>query len=60
MLLLDEATNQLDTTTRDAILESLASIRRDRAVLIVAHDPEVARAADRIVTLTAGRVGPTG
>lgn len=58
VLLLDEATNQLDTTTRDLILGSLDALRAGRAVIVVAHDPDVARAADRIVTLTGGRLGP--
>jgi energy-coupling factor transport system ATP-binding protein len=41
VLLLDEPTAGLDWTVRDEVLELLASLGRDRALLVVTHEPEL-------------------
>ena len=58
VLLADEPTGNLDRQTGDTILDTLAEIRRQRGqtMVMVTHDPEVARRADRIVRLLDGRV----
>jgi ABC-type multidrug transport system fused ATPase/permease subunit len=53
ILLLDEATNQLDSTTETAILERLQALRPGRIIVWVAHHREIAARADRIFTLAA-------
>lgn len=54
VLLADEPTGQLDARTTDSVLSVL--LRRDdgRAVVVVTHDPEVARRCDRVLTLHNG------
>jgi ABC-type lipoprotein export system ATPase subunit len=58
LLLADEPTGSLDSVTSARALDLLASLR-DRhgmTVIVVSHDPEVARRADRVVHLVDGRV----
>jgi putative ABC transport system ATP-binding protein len=57
ILLADEPTGELDFRTGVQILELLrAQATADRAVLVVTHNREIARAADRVVELSSGRV----
>lgn len=57
ILLADEPTGELDFTTGVQILELLhAQAHTGRAVLIVTHNREIARVADRVVELSSGRV----
>ena len=41
MLLLDEPTAGLDWTVRNEVLQLLATLARDRALLVVTHEPEL-------------------
>jgi energy-coupling factor transport system ATP-binding protein len=41
VLLLDEPTAGLDWTVRDEVLQLLASLARERALLVVTHEPEL-------------------
>jgi energy-coupling factor transport system ATP-binding protein len=41
VLLLDEPTAGLDWTMRDGVLDLLLTLSRDRALLVVTHEPEV-------------------
>jgi energy-coupling factor transport system ATP-binding protein len=43
VLLLDEPTAGLDWTVREEVLQLLAELGRDRALLIVTHEPELFR-----------------
>ena len=59
MLLVDEPTGSLDeTSSKDVgeILKRYASEKK-KTVILATHDPELARAADRIVELSYGRLG---
>jgi len=58
LLLADEPTGNLDTTTGAEIMALLKDLNQERelTLLVVTHDPEVASFADRIVTLRDGRV----
>ncbi len=58
ILFADEPTGNLDSENSAAILELLREIRREREItlVMVTHSPEVAAAADRVVTLRDGRV----
>ncbi len=51
VLLLDEPTAGLDAASRMLVLEALAKLRDDRVIILVSHDAEVIRAADRVVTI---------
>ena len=57
VLLADEPTGELDFRTGVAILELLEEQATDgRAVVVVTHNREISRAADRVVELSGGRV----
>jgi putative ABC transport system ATP-binding protein len=58
LLLADEPTGNLDTTTGSDIMTLLNALNVERGLtlLVVTHDPEVAAFADRIVRLRDGRV----
>lgn len=58
VVLADEPTGNLDTTTTNSILELLrqATLERGMTLVMVTHDPEVASRADRIVRLRDGRI----
>ena len=56
VLLLDEATNQLDARTEAAIWEHLRSWSSERVVVAVAHHLSVAARADRIALMHQGHL----
>ncbi len=51
VLVLDEATSQLDVATEAEIQDALAEACRGRTVLVIAHRPGAVRTADRIVPI---------
>ena len=60
ILLLDEATANVDAYTEARIQEALDEIRRDRTTLIIAHRFSTLRQADRIIVIEDGRVTGQG
>jgi putative ABC transport system ATP-binding protein len=62
LLLADEPTSQLDHRSRDIVLAAIDRVNQDlgTTVLLVTHDPEVARRLPRTVTIRDGRVGGEG
>ena len=58
VLLADEPTGSLDAAAGEAIIAVLreAAGRDRRAVVVISHDPRLARVADRVVVLSAGRI----
>lgn len=57
VLLADEPTGALDTRNGDLVLDHLRSLASAGCACVVAtHNPEIAAAADRVVTLRDGRV----
>jgi len=57
ILLADEPTGALDTTTSKQVMELLTEIAKDRLVIMVTHNSELAEQyANRIVQLTDGKV----
>jgi len=58
LLLADEPTGNLDAESGAGILEVLAALNRREglSIVLVTHDASIARRADRIVRLAAGRV----
>lgn len=62
LLLADEPTSQLDATGRDQVLSTLTMLnaRFGTTVVAVTHDPQVASALGRTVTMRGGRVGQEG
>jgi putative ABC transport system ATP-binding protein len=63
VLLLDEPTSALDESTRDAVEQTLAELRReiDVSIVLVSHDPEQARRlGDWVLRLDEGRLAESG
>jgi lipoprotein-releasing system ATP-binding protein len=60
VLLADEPTGNLDRPATEALLEILERYRADeaQAIVIATHNPDVARAASRVVALEEGRLRP--
>ena len=60
LLVIDEATGQLDAENERRILEALESLRGRTTVVAISHHPALLEAADGIVRLESGRVAATG
>ncbi|MCZ7577786.1 MAG: hypothetical protein M5U18_12345 [Dehalococcoidia bacterium] len=61
MLLADEPTGELDFQTGVRILELLQKQSGPgRAVIVVTHNRQIARAADRVIELSSGRISSDG
>jgi putative ABC transport system ATP-binding protein len=62
LLLADEPTSQLDPAARDIVLNALTTLNREwgSTVVLVTHDPAVAHALPRTVTIRDGRIGAEG
>lgn len=57
IIMADEPTGALDSTTGEQVLETLKKLSNDRLVIVVSHDREFAeKYADRIITLVDGKV----
>lgn len=60
VLILDEATSNLDALAEALVLEAIDRLARGRTTFIIAHRLSVARRADMIVALEEGRIAETG
>src|ERR1700681_955492 len=56
ILLLDEPTSSLDSSSEHVVMEALERAAQGRTTLIIAHRLSTARLADRIVVLDQGRI----
>ncbi len=60
VLILDEATSNLDAASEAQVQEALARLMRGRTTLVVAHRLSTVRDADRIVVIHGGKVAEAG
>jgi len=61
ILLADEPTGNLDTKNSERVIELFRDLHRSGlTIIMVTHNPEIARIADRIVTITDGRIRVEG
>jgi thiol reductant ABC exporter CydD subunit len=54
LVILDEPTADLDRTSAEVVAEAIERLRHGRTVLLIAHRPELALRADRVVVLAGG------
>jgi len=60
ILVLDEATANIDTKTELLIQQSIENVSKDRTTLIIAHRLSTIRNADKIILLSKGRILEVG
>ena len=56
ILLADEPTGALDSETSVQIMELLKEIAKERLIIMVTHNPEIAKMANRVVRLRDGKI----
>ena len=56
LLIADEPTGELDTATAERVLELLATVASDRAVVVASHDTQVLDRVSRLIRLQDGRI----
>ncbi len=54
LVILDEPTADLDPASAEVVAAAIDRLRAGRTVLVLAHRPELARRADRVVALAGG------
>lgn len=60
VLVLDEATSELDAATEAAVLENVYAERGHRTLIVVAHRMETITSADQVVVIDKGRLVESG
>ena len=60
LVILDEATSQLDAASERTIRDTIGRLARDRAVVVVSHRLRLVAIADVVAVIDAGRVVETG
>ena len=60
ILILDEATNSIDTETEQLIQRAIERVMRDRTSIVVAHRLSTIQSADRIIVLHHGEIREQG
>ncbi len=60
ILILDEATSDLDAESEFMVQQALAALMQGRTVLVIAHRLATVRNADRIIVVHEGRIGDAG
>jgi ABC-type multidrug transport system fused ATPase/permease subunit len=60
ILVFDESTSSLDSSSENAIMKYLLSFKGDKTIIVIAHRLSTIQSADRIIYLSEGRVMAEG
>lgn len=60
LLVMDEATSDLDTRTEFEVSQAIAALRGETTIVIIAHRLHVLKACDRILFMKGGRIAAEG
>ena len=60
MLILDEATSNVDTRTEEHIQSAMRSLMKDKTCFVIAHRLSTIRSADNILVLEDGKIVEQG
>ncbi len=60
VLILDEATSDLDAESEFMVQQALSNLMKGRTVLVIAHRLSTVRSADRIVVINDGQIAEVG
>ena len=60
ILILDEATSNIDTETENIIQEGIDELKKDRTTFIVAHRLSTIKNVDKIIVLSHGKILESG
>lgn len=56
VLLFDEVTSSLDSSTTDKVMALLKQLKKDHTVIMITHKPELMRMADQIIVIDKGKI----
>jgi ABC-type multidrug transport system fused ATPase/permease subunit len=60
ILILDEPTTGLDRESARSVIDALRSLMRGTTTIVISHDPELVRCADRVLVISGGRIVESG
>ena len=60
LLILDEATNALDSLTEQALMRSVLELRRSQTIVVIAHRLSTVLEADCVIVMDQGRIVESG
>ena len=60
VLILDEATANLDTKTEAAVTSGIAELMQSRTTIVIAHDYATIQKADNVIVMRDGRIEDSG
>ncbi len=60
IMILDEPTTGLDAQSAELVLTGLRELMRGKTTILISHDPELLRSADRMLLLQSGRIVASG
>ena len=60
IIILDEATSNVDTETEKEVVDAIGAHTNDKTIIMIAHRLKTVRNADRIVVVDSGKIAQLG